>query len=109
MKRKILIINGHQFWENSPGRYNAELVAVAESTLCELGHEIRTSVTDSDWRVEDEIDRFVWADDLIFQFPVYWFGVPWGLKKYIDEVYMIGRGKIFANDGRSCTPRRCTS
>ena len=62
---------------------------------------MKTSASDSDWDVQEEIDKFVWADDIIFQFPVYWFCVHWGMKKYIDEVYMIGRGRIFAGDGRT--------
>ena len=42
----------------------------------------------------------VWANDIIFQFSVYWFCVPWGIKKYIKEDSMIGRGRFFSGDGR---------
>ena len=99
--KNVLIINGHQAWDMSPGGYNGALVELAQTTLGELGHQTLTSVVDDEWDVETEIERFIWADDIIFQFPVYWFGVPWKLKKYIDEVYMIGRGRIFQNDGRT--------
>ena len=39
---------------------------------------------------------------MIVQFPVNWMGVPWSLKKYMDEVYTVGRdGRLCSGDGRS--------
>lgn len=41
------------------------------------------------WDARQEIKQLVWADVIIFQFPVHWFSVPWQLKQYIDEVYPV--------------------
>ena len=39
-------------------------------------------------------------DAVIWQMPAWWMGEPWLVKKYVDEVFMCGMGKIVANDGR---------
>ena len=101
MGKNVFIVNGHQKWDMSPGRLNRTLVERADDVLSAKGYEVRLTHIDDDWVVGAEIDNMVWADFVIFQFPVYWFGVPWGLKKYLDEVYMFGRGKIFLDDGRT--------
>lgn len=103
MTKKILIINGHQKWDSSPGQLNKTLVDEANLVLKARNYELRNTLIDEGWNNDDEVENFVWADVILFQFPVFWFGVPWGLKKYIDEVYMAGHGKIFQSDGRSST------
>ncbi|MBV1866578.1 MAG: NAD(P)H-dependent oxidoreductase [Marinosulfonomonas sp.] len=103
MTKKILIINGHQKWEISPGGFNALLAEHAKKVLSAKGYEIKTSTIDAGWDDEDEVQKTLWADVIILQFPVFWFSVPWLLKKYIDEVYMVGYGRLFANDGRTRT------
>jgi modulator of drug activity B len=32
----------------------------------------------------------MWADVIVLQSPVFWFGTPWTYKKYADEVLMAG-------------------
>lgn len=46
------------------------------------------------------MEKFLWMDAVIWQMPAWWMGEPWVVKKYIDEVFMCGMGKIVANDGR---------
>ncbi|MHA1544922.1 MAG: NAD(P)H-dependent oxidoreductase, partial [Alphaproteobacteria bacterium] len=77
MSGKVLIVNGHQKWEISPGRLNRTLVERANEILGAKGYEIRNTHIEDDWDVGTEIANMVWADAVIFQFPVYWFGVPW--------------------------------
>ena len=101
MTSNIFILNGHQKWPMSPGRLNRTLVDEANTLLSAKGHQVRTTHIDEDWKAADEVEKMLWADIVLVQFPVYWFGVPWGMKKYIDEVYMAGHGKIFLNDGRT--------
>ncbi len=40
--------------------------------------------------VRDYIDRLLWADALVFCFPVWWHGVPAMLKGYFDRVWAPG-------------------
>lgn len=95
LKNKILIINGHQPWPNSSGRLNETLVTQAQQFLENSGYQVRLTLVNKDWDTTQEVEHFVWADYIIFQFPVYWLNVPWQLKKYIDEVYSAGNHQVF--------------
>ncbi|MDN5713315.1 MAG: NAD(P)H-dependent oxidoreductase, partial [Acinetobacter sp.] len=48
-----------------------------------------------------EVEKFLWADTVIYQMPGWWMGAPWTVKKYIDDVFTEGHGSLYANDGRS--------
>ncbi|HUU76224.1 MAG TPA: NAD(P)H-dependent oxidoreductase [Methanoregulaceae archaeon] len=53
--------------------------------------------------IQEEIEKIVWADLLIFQFPVWWSYMPAILKGWIDRVFVqgfvvdIGAGKVYEN------------
>lgn len=40
--------------------------------------------------VKAEIDKLLWADVLILQFPLWWFGMPAILKGWVDRVFAYG-------------------
>jgi NAD(P)H dehydrogenase (quinone) len=40
--------------------------------------------------VRAEIDKLLWADALILQFPLWWYGMPAILKGWVDRVYAYG-------------------
>ncbi len=101
MEKNVFIVNGHQYWEFAPGKLNRTLVEFAAERLKGKGYNVRITHIDDGYDHAEEVDSFVWANVMIYQFPVYWFSIPWGMKKYIDEVYMSGRGKIFDDDGRT--------
>jgi len=44
------------------------------------------------------MDKLVWADFVIFQFPLWWFSVPAILKGWVDRVFAMG---FSYNYGRS--------
>ena len=56
---------------------------------------------DEGYDVAEEVQKFLWADVIIYQMPGWWMGEPWIVKKYIDEVFTIGHGRLYASDGRS--------
>jgi modulator of drug activity B len=97
----VLIVNGHQQWTISRGDLNRALVRVAAERLEASGWDVRITTIEEGYDVAAEIDRLEWANAILFQFPAYWYSVPWGLKKYIDTVFTTGRGRIYLNDGRS--------
>ncbi len=103
MKKNAFIVNGHQYWEMSPGKLNRALAEFAGKQLEGKSYTVRTRYIDDGYDIDDEIETMLWANVVIFQIPVYWMLMPWGMKKYIDEVYMNGRGKIFDGDGRTRT------
>lgn len=47
--------------------------------------------------IQTEIDKVLWADHLIFQFPLWWFSMPAMLKGWFDRVLVKG----FAYDAQS--------
>ena len=38
-----------------------------------------------------EMDKLDWCDALVFQFPIWWFGLPAILKGWVDRVFAMGR------------------
>ncbi len=41
--------------------------------------------------VQNEIDKMEWCDTLIFQFPLWWFGLPGIMKGWVDKVFVMGK------------------
>ncbi|HGM6712997.1 TPA: NAD(P)H-dependent oxidoreductase, partial [Serratia marcescens] len=74
---------------------------VAESFLRDLQHEVQVTVVDDGYDIEAEVQKYLWADAVIYQMPGWWMGEPWILKKYIDEVFTAGHGSLYASDGRT--------
>lgn len=98
---KILLIDGGQAFAHSGGQLNHTLHGVARETLTALGHEIQETVIESGYDTAQEVDKQMWADVIIYQAPGWWMGMPWTVKRYIDEVFTEGAGTIYASDGRT--------
>jgi len=99
----ILIINLHQKYEGfANGELTGIIVNAAKAQLEASGHTVKTTVAEAGYSVQDELEKFRWADTFIVQSPVYWMGLPWLGKKYIDEIFSGGNGTVtFENDGRA--------
>jgi NAD(P)H dehydrogenase (quinone) len=41
--------------------------------------------------LQAEMDKVAWCDVLIFQFPIFWLGLPAILKGWVDRVFAVGR------------------
>ncbi|WP_373036909.1 NAD(P)H-dependent oxidoreductase [Sulfurimonas sp.] len=101
--KNVLIINGHQRYDNvAEGNLTGMYIESASKFFEKNGFNVRHSVVESDYDVKEEVEKFVWADYILLQYPVYWMGVPWITKKYIDEVFSAGdHNGLYINDGRS--------
>jgi len=101
--KNVLIINGHQRYDQiAEGKLTKLFIEAANDFFIENGFNVKHSVIESEYDVTDELEKLAWADYILFQYPVYWMGVPWITKKYIDEVFSGGMGTVtFVNDGRS--------
>lgn len=87
---KILVVNGTQTKGIKPiGKLNNSLSEVSKQVLTELGHEVTETIVEQGYDPEIEADKFIASDVIIFHFPIWWFGQPWTVKKYIDEVYTV--------------------
>ncbi len=101
--KKIFIINGGQVFGHSGGRFNQTITNFSIDFLGQLpGVSIRSTNINEVYDANKEVENFVWADLIIYHTPIWWFQVPNGFKKYIDEVFTAGHQKgIYHSDGRS--------
>jgi len=101
--KKVLIINGHQYYEGfAEGKLTQEFIKKADEFFLSNGFEVKHTVIDIWYDPAEELEKLAWADAVVFQYPVYWMSVPWITKKYIDEVFSGGVGKVtYESDGRS--------
>lgn len=99
--KNILLINGAKTFAHSNGQLNDTLTELAQEVLSGLGHQVQVTRADSEYDTKAEVEKFLWADTVIYQMPGWWMGAPWTVKKYIDDVFTEGHGSLYANDGRS--------
>ena len=76
----ILIINGAKQFAHSNGELNDTLTELAHELLVEQGHQVQITRTDTDYDIAEEIQKYVWADVIIYQMPGWWMGSPWPVK-----------------------------
>ncbi len=102
--KHLLIINAHQFYDGiSSGKLNATMADVIRKEMAQRGYEVRETAIEAGYDINAEVDKHVWADLIVLQSPVFWFGMPWIYKKYVDEVFTAGlmQQKLLTDDGRS--------
>ncbi|GAB7528329.1 NAD(P)H-dependent oxidoreductase [Pseudomonas sp. 3A(2025)] len=102
--KKVLIINGHQTWPGiSEGRLTRTLIEVIAQQMTAKGHVVQHTHIEQGYVIDTEVQKHLWADIIITQSPVFWFGTPWIYKKYVDEVFTAGlvQQSMLAGDGRT--------
>jgi len=99
--KKILLLNGGKAFAHSHGQYNTTLHDAALAFLDRAGCDVKTTFIDGGYDAEEEVQKILWADVVIYQMPGWWMGAPWTVKKYLDEVFTVGHGSLYANDGRT--------
>ncbi|WP_224483044.1 NAD(P)H-dependent oxidoreductase [Robertkochia aurantiaca] len=100
--KNVFIINGHQKYPFSEGRLNGTFTAKAKEFFESNDFKVKLTTMEDDYDVQEEVDKFKWADLIFFQTPINWMGVSWSFKKYIDEVFSLGMmGQMSDGDGRS--------
>ena len=63
---------------------------------------MRTIESATEYDLNTEVENQLWADTILLQFPLNSMGLPWSLKRYLDEVYTAGMdGRLAKGDGRS--------
>lgn len=100
--KKIFVINGGQKFGHSGGRFNKTIFdTTIEFFENQPGFEVKYTDINNDYDPAEEVEKYVWADVVIYHTPIWWFQVPHGLKKYIDVVFTAGHAKgIYHSDGR---------
>ncbi|MCK5668219.1 MAG: NAD(P)H-dependent oxidoreductase, partial [Gammaproteobacteria bacterium] len=76
--KKVLLINAHQFYEGfAEGRLNKTMTDIMKKELEAKGCEVQLTYVEKGYDINEEIKKHLWADIIITQSPVYWFGTPW--------------------------------
>lgn len=101
--KKIFVINGGQVFGHSGGRFNKSVTdATIKFFTAHPDFEIRSTDINDEYDAKQEAEHYKWADVIIYHTPVWWFQLPHGMKKYIDEVFTEGHDNgIYHSDGRS--------
>jgi modulator of drug activity B len=102
--KNVLILNGHQYYDPvAKGELTQSVITATQHFLEKHGFDVRvTHMEKEGYTPVQEVEKFKWADAFILQYPIYWMGVPWLMKKYIDEVFSAGaHNGIYESDGRS--------
>jgi modulator of drug activity B len=79
------------------------MINTLEEEMTKMGCDIQHTVIEQGYDTSVEVEKHLWADFIILQSPVYWFGMPWIYKKYVDEVFTAGmmKGSFITGDGRT--------
>lgn len=101
--KKIFIINGGQEFGHSGGKFNDTITRETQKFFKDNeGFEVKFTHVSSPYSTIEEVEKYNWADVVIYHTPIWWFQVPHNFKKYIDEVFTEGHAKgIYHSDGRS--------
>lgn len=103
--KHVLLLNLHQKYEGiANGNLTRDLLNEAKTFFLSNGYEVKETTIDSGYDIAEELEKFEWANLFFVQSPVYWMGLPWLGKKYIDEIFSAGVNTItYESDGRSRT------
>ncbi|KAH0472882.1 MAG: uncharacterized protein KVP18_004702 [Porospora cf. gigantea A] len=96
---KLLIINGAQSHGFATGSLNTHICEVMRSELVAAGHSVTITATEQKYDAQVEAGKIAAADVVILQTPIFWMSLPWGAKKYFDDVLV--PGNLFKDDGRT--------
>ncbi|MDG5492916.1 NAD(P)H-dependent oxidoreductase [Psychroserpens sp. SPM9] len=101
--KNIFIINGWHEFAISKGTFNKSLFDISKMYFTEKpDYTIKTTEINKGYHVQDEVEKFIWSDLIIYHTPIWWFSVPFNFKKYLDEVLTAGYNNgMWTSDGRN--------
>lgn len=98
----VFIINAGQYFGHSGGQFNNTITDVTTAFLKDKDINLKVTAIANGYDPEEEVNKFVWADIIIYHTPIWWFQLPHDFKKYIDVVFTAGHQKgIYYSDGRT--------
>lgn len=85
----VLVINGHEYYHHSKGELNHTLFHKIVEILSP-NYQLKTTTLQEGFVKEEEQEKVLWADYIIYQTPIYNYSVPALFKKYIDQTHEHG-------------------
>lgn len=99
MKTALLINGSKKFWGDGT-RLNHTLQGVAKQWLESHSYFVRETIIDRGYDENEEVEKWLDSNLVIWQFPSWWMGEPYIVKEYIDKVFSAGFGRFSKSDGR---------
>ena len=101
--KNIFIINGGFPFAHSPGKFNRTLLEQTKEFFETSGnYQVKTTQIGKYYDLQEEVEKYQWADVIIYHTPIWWFQLPFAFKEYIDKVFTSGHDNgLYRNDGRS--------
>lgn len=99
----VFIINGGHPFAHSGGRFNQTLFETTRNFFqSQTGYHVKSTQVGEKYGLAEEVEKFKWANIVIYHTPIWWFQLPFGFKKYLDEVFTEGhQNGLYDSDGRS--------
>lgn len=79
----VFIINASKEFDGSEGKLNDYLTQVATTLLSSHQINVQSTRIDDGYDNDDEVDKYLWADVIIYQMPAWWMEGPWILKNIL--------------------------
>ena len=100
--KKIFIINAGQNFAHSGGKLNNTITGWdKEFFTADSGFELQITNLSDGYDIETEVDKYLWADVVIYHFAAWWMNMPYTLKEYLDNILTAGHRKgMYYSDGR---------
>lgn len=95
--KNIFVINGHEYYPYAQGELNKTLFQTIVENLAD-DYEVHATIIQEGYDIEEEQQKFLNADAVIYQFPINWMGMPFSMKKYVDHIF--AHGVFFGNADR---------
>lgn len=79
----VFIINASKEFDGSEGKLNDHLTQVATTLLSSHQINVQSTRIDDGYDNDEEVDKYLWADVIIYQMPAWWMEGPWILKNIL--------------------------
>ena len=90
MTKNILIVSGHPDLENN-SLANKTIIKKFEEKMPQANVDVLSSLyPDYRFDVAKEQEKLKQADVIVFQFPLFWYGIPSILQKWLEDVFLHG-------------------
>lgn len=94
----ILIVTAGYSLFDAKGQLNGFLAYLTEKNLNAKAHTVKFSDTVKDYDVDREVEKLLWADTIIYIFPIMWFNMPAPMVKWLAEVLLYKKTFIITDE-----------
>ncbi len=96
--KTLLVTAGYSIFD-AKGQLNSYLAYLTEKQFVAIGHEVKISnVTKDSWSVDREVEKLLWAENIVYIMPVMWFNMPSPMVKWLAEVLLYKKTFIITDE-----------